>query len=116
MRLKVTTSILVFGSLLSACNSPNDNFTDTEWARIQKLEPLKGAPPRSPYNLRDQDEDVAKLGQMLFFEKEVAEAITVAGPSGAVGDVKKVACVNCHDTPSSPTRTSRRRACWPATD
>ena len=99
MRLKVTTSILAFGSLLSACDAPNDNFTEQEWAQIQKLEPLKGAPPRSPYNLRDQDEDVAKLGQMLFFDKEVAEAITVAGPSGAVGEVKKVACVNCHDTP-----------------
>ena len=78
MRLKVTTSILAFGSLLSACDAANDNFTEQEWAQIQKLEPLKGAPPRSPYNHRDQDEDVAKLGQMLFFDKEVAEAITVA--------------------------------------
>jgi cytochrome c peroxidase len=99
MRLKVTTSILAFGSLLTACDAPNDTFTDHEWSLIQKLEPLKGEMPRNPYNLRDQNEEVAKLGQMLFFDKEVAEAITVAGPSGAVGDLKKVGCVNCHDTP-----------------
>ena len=36
---------------------------------------------------------------MMFFEKDVAEAITVAGPSGDVGEIRKVACVNCHDTP-----------------
>ena len=99
MRLKLTTSLLAFGSLLSACNSPNDTFTDDEWAVVQSIEPLHGAPPRSPYNLRDQDEDVTKLGQMLFFDKEVAEAITITGPSGTMGEVKKVSCANCHDTP-----------------
>ena len=41
---------------------------------------------------------MAKLGQQLFFDKDVAEGITVAGPSGAVGEIRKVACVNCHDS------------------
>ena len=36
---------------------------------------------------------------MLFFDKDVAEGITVAGPSGNVGEIRKVGCVNCHDTP-----------------
>jgi cytochrome c peroxidase len=98
MRLKIALSTLAFCSLLAAC-SKTDDFTDEEWSQIEQLEPLKGDPPRSLFNLRDQDEAVAKLGQMLFFDKDVAEAITVAGPSGNVGDLKKVACVNCHDTP-----------------
>ncbi len=91
-------AVLAVSAGATGCNQA-DNFTAHEWEQIQQLEPLKGAPPRNPYNLRDQDEDAAKLGQMLFFEKELAEAITVAGPSGNVGDLKKVACVNCHDTP-----------------
>jgi cytochrome c peroxidase len=99
MRPNLTVSMLVLGTLAAACTSANDNFTDDEWAQIKKLEPLKGEMPRSPYNMRDQDPEVAKLGQMLFFEKDVAEGITVAGPSGNVGDLRKVACVNCHDTP-----------------
>jgi cytochrome c peroxidase len=98
MRLKITLSVLALGSFVAAC-SKSDDFTDQEWTQIAKLEPLKGPVPRNLYNLRDQDEDVAKLGQMLFFDKDLAEAITVAGPSGNVGDLKKVACVNCHDTP-----------------
>ena len=121
MRLKLTSSILACGSLLAACTT-YDNFSQEEWSVIESLEPLKGEMPRNPYNFRDQDQDAAKLGQMLFFDKEVAEAITVAGPSGAVGDVKKVGCVNCHDTAfftdshlTSPgdcgeCRTSRRTA------
>jgi cytochrome c peroxidase len=98
MRFKITSSVLALASLVGAC-SKSDDFSDQEWAEIQKLEPLKGGPPPSPFDFRYQDVDLAKFGQMLFFDKEVAEAITVSGPSGNMGEVKKVGCVNCHDTP-----------------
>jgi cytochrome c peroxidase len=97
MRFNVIVSTLALGSIVAGC-SMNDEFTDQEWSRIMKLEPLKGEPPRSPYNKLDLDDTLAKLGQMLFFDKEVAEGITVAGPSGNAMETKKVACVNCHDT------------------
>ena len=77
----------------------SDDFTDEEWKQIRALEPLKGGPPPNLYNDRGQDEDLAKFGQMIFFDKDVAEKITVAGPSGNVDEIRKVACVNCHDTP-----------------
>ena len=89
----------MMSSLVTACDSTKDDFTDEEWKKIRALEPLKGAPPHNPYNDRDQDDTVAKLGQMLFFDKDVAEGITVAGPSGNLMEIRKVACVNCHDTP-----------------
>jgi cytochrome c peroxidase len=88
--------LLVFGPA-AACNQ-TDGFTEEQWSAIQQMEPLKGGPPPSKYNARGDDLDLAKLGQMLYFDKDVAEAITVAGPSGNVGEVRKVSCFTCHGT------------------
>ena len=100
MRFKmIVCAAAMMSSLVAACDAAKDDFTDSEWKKIKALEPLAGEPPRSPYNNKDQDDTIAKLGQMLFFEKDVAEGITVAGPSGNVMEIRKVACVNCHDTP-----------------
>ncbi|MFL5305890.1 MAG: hypothetical protein ACJ8F1_11795, partial [Polyangia bacterium] len=87
--------LLVFGPALAACNQ-TDGFTEEQWAAIEQMEPLKGGPPPSKYNLRGDDLELAKFGQMIYFDKDVAEAITAAGPSGNVGDIRKVSCFNCH--------------------
>jgi cytochrome c peroxidase len=97
MRFQIIASTLAVGTVIAGC-SMTDEFTDNEWQSIRAMEPLKGDPPRNPFNMRDQDQDLAKLGQMMFFDKDVGEAIKVQGPSGNVGDLRKVACANCHDT------------------
>lgn len=89
--------LLAFGPALAACNQ-TDGFTEEQWSAIQAMEPLKGDIPKSKYNTRGDDLDLAKFGQMIYFDKDVAEAITVAGPSGNVGDIRKVSCANCHGT------------------
>ena len=83
--------------IASGCGNDTDGFTPEEWKRVKLIEPLAVAMPRNPANDRDQDDAIASLGQKLFYEKELAEAITVAGPSGNIGDVGKVGCVTCHD-------------------
>jgi cytochrome c peroxidase len=96
-RLRIGLLILACGPALTACNQ-TDGFTADQWAAIAAMEPLKGGPPPSKYNKRGDDLDLAKFGQMIYFDADVAEAITVAGPSGNVGDVRKVSCFTCHGT------------------
>jgi len=110
--------IVAAGSALVACNEV-DGFTPDQWDQIKKMEPLAGERPHNPYNNRDDDDTLAKLGQMLFFEKDVAEAIKVTGPSGNAGEIRKVACVTCHGTEyftdAHPAPSRRASAGSPAT-
>jgi cytochrome c peroxidase len=97
MQSKLIIGVVLVGAGVAGCNYV-DGFSPDEWRLIEEIEPLKGGQPRNPFNNMDEDDTIAKLGQMLFFDKDVAEGITVAGPSGAVGETRKVACVNCHDS------------------
>lgn len=74
-----------------------DGFSSEEWKRIREIEPLATPMPRNPFNRRDTDRAVARLGQMLFFEVDLAEALTADGPTGKAGETGKVGCVTCHD-------------------
>jgi cytochrome c peroxidase len=118
-RRKWTLALLALAGATLGCDDADD-LTPQEWALVKQIEPLAGEMPRSPYNAMDQDDTIARFGQMLFFDKDVAEAITVAGPSGNVGEVRKVACVNCHDTKyfsdSRPTPGISHGRNWLATN
>jgi cytochrome c peroxidase len=74
-----------------------DGLSGEEWKAAQAMQPLATPMPRNPFNHQDEDMAVAKLGQMLFYEFGYAEAITVAGPSGMVGEKGKIGCLTCHD-------------------
>jgi cytochrome c peroxidase len=73
-----------------------DGFSSVEWQRINSIKPLSTEMPSNIADDRQSEDALARFGQKLFFEVDVGEAITVAGPSGAVGDVGKVGCVTCH--------------------
>ena len=86
---------------IGGCDSISDDvdgFSQEDWKQVQQIAPLSVEAPRNPFNKRDNDVAVAKLGQMLFFETDVAEAITIDNsPVGKKGETGKVGCVTCHD-------------------
>ena len=96
-------SVLALGLIVGAgCSQfqggdDEDGFSAEEWVRIRDLTPLAGDMPPNPFNARANDPNLAKLGQMLFFETGFAGPIKVDGPSGKAGELNKVGCVNCHD-------------------
>src|SRR5438270_738113 len=94
-----------------------DVFSAAEFTKIKTFGPL-GGPPASPTNRFADDDKAATFGQMIFFEKAFAGALTVGndgtnGSAGAVGETGKLACASCHDpnnwfvdTRSNPNATS----------
>lgn len=73
-----------------------DGFSAEAWQRVLELEPLGVELAASPFNEYADDADAARLGQKLFFDKDFASAVRVAGPSGEVGQERQVACATCH--------------------
>src|SRR3954469_15215682 len=84
-------------SVASGCSKDTAGFSSEEWDRVKMIEPLSVGIPANPYDDRADDDGLARLGQKLFYEKDLAEGITVSGPSGNMGDLGKVGCVTCHD-------------------
>jgi cytochrome c peroxidase len=74
-----------------------DGFSSAEWALVLELEPLATPPAPSLFNEYATDPAAAAIGHEMFFDKEFASAVKVAGPSGALGEVGAVACTTCHD-------------------
>src|SRR3954462_14619014 len=88
-----------------------DALTASELAAIGMLSPLP-APPADTTNAYADSAAAAALGQMLFFDKSYAGALTVAndgtnGGLGAVGETGKVSCASCH-APGSATLDDQR--------
>src|SRR5688572_11331662 len=81
----------------SPFGSGKDGFTEQEWELVLELEPHKTPPPDSPFNEYAEVPEAAAFGHKLFFDREFSTAVKVAGPSGAVGEAGKVACITCHD-------------------
>lgn len=74
-----------------------DGFSAEEWDRVLELEPLAVPLGPSPFNEYADDEDAARLGHELFFDKDFASAVRQPGPSGELGEERRVACATCHE-------------------
>jgi cytochrome c peroxidase len=83
----------------------HDGFSASEWQAVLRMQPLATDMPVNPLNSRADDEAVARLGQMLFFENAWSDAITVDNVSGKKGEIGKVSCVSCHDPKGYFTET-----------
>jgi cytochrome c peroxidase len=87
--------------LASACDQDilgiNAGFTDNEWAQIRAIAPLATPPVDNPSNSMQDDDDAARLGQMLFFDPDFSSAVKTDGPSGTKGQTGRVSCATCHD-------------------
>ena len=57
--------------------------------------------PADPTNRYADDAGAAALGQMLFFEKAYAGALTQASDLGAIGATGKISCASCHSSESA---------------
>ena len=96
--LVATTGFIVLS--LSACHaiSGDDGFSDEEWKEIKRIEPLSTPRPDSLFNRMADDEELARFGQALFFETDLAEPSRTDGPRAKIGEAGKFGCVTCHDT------------------
>jgi len=96
--LIATTGLLALS--ISSCNAigGQDGFSDEEWKEIKRIEPLSTRMPDSLFNRMAGDENLARFGQALFFETDLAEPSRTDGPRAKVGESGKFGCVTCHDT------------------
>jgi cytochrome c peroxidase len=91
------TAVLVSTGCSSLSGDDHDGFTSDEWKLVLEMQPLGKEMPANPCNHKADDDRVAKLGQMLFFETAWADPLTADGLSGKKGETGKVGCVTCHD-------------------
>ncbi len=112
-------SALLALATVAACSSEPtvDGFTTAEWDQIHSLSPLPDV-QADPTNKYADDPKAATLGQRLFFDKAfsgpiVADETPAEGGNGAMGEVGKIACANCHqaanwmiDRRSTPNNTA----------
>ena len=54
-RSSVGVALVAVSVGITGCGE-TDGFTADQWAQIEKMEPLKGAPPPNPFNNRSDDD------------------------------------------------------------
>jgi cytochrome c peroxidase len=77
-------------------------FTREEWSYLQTMQlPAPELCPGTESGIElDKCGDAALFGQVLFFEQALSGKINIDDPfaPGALGEVGKVSCANCHDS------------------
>ncbi len=81
-------------------------LTAEERLQLAKHSPLPPLPP-DPTNAVADDPRAAALGQMLFFDPDLAGPLRVASPLGAVGERARLTCHTCHGGPALDDQHSR---------
>src|SRR5690606_35990104 len=66
---------------------------------LRSLSPLPSVPP-DPSNAYADNPQAARLGQMLFFDKDLSGPLLVDSPLGKAGETGKVSCRTCHGGPA----------------
>jgi cytochrome c peroxidase len=78
-----------------APKGPPDGFIEAEWQRIRTLSPQPSV-PGDPTNWAADQEAAARLGQMLFFDRDYSGPLRSASDLGQAGDTQRVSCASCH--------------------
>jgi cytochrome c peroxidase len=76
-----------------------DALTPAERAALATQSPLPAIPP-DPTNRVADDPRAAALGQMLFFDVDLAGPLLVDSERGKAGELRKLSCRSCHLGPA----------------
>lgn len=76
-----------------------DGLTPAERAALASQSPLPALPP-DPTNAVADDPRAAALGQMLFFDVDLAGPLLADSERGKVGELGKLSCHSCHGGPA----------------
>jgi cytochrome c peroxidase len=91
--------IAVFACGRSSPAADPDALTTAERAALATQSPLPAVPP-DPNNTVADDPRAAQLGQMLFFDVDLAGPLLADSERGKAGELGKLSCASCHAGPA----------------
>jgi cytochrome c peroxidase len=98
LTLALTVVVAACGQGSAPAADP-DALTAAERAALARQSPLPAVPP-DPSNAVADDPRAAALGQMLFFDVDLAGPLLVDSERGKSGDLGKLSCRTCHAGPA----------------
>jgi cytochrome c peroxidase len=98
LRVVFPLLVVVLGCGRSSKPPPAEGFAD-ERAALATQSPLPAA-PLDPTNAVAGDPRAAALGQMLFFDVDLAGPLLVDSERGKTGELRKLSCRSCHGGPA----------------